>query len=262
MSQLLKEVVQVVKKIGKQIATQSFSVSQKDGCANIVTTADLFCQEQLQEQLRVILPNSGFLGEENETFCQDQLFWVVDPIDGTANFSRGIDEYAISVALCTPNETLLGMVYNPTKDIVYYAEKGSGAFCNDKPINVSNRPFSNGIFCTAASLYNKSLAHVCFQIIEDVYMRCNDLRRFGACALEICRLAEGTCDLYFEIRVFSWDCTAALLILQEAGGYACSALSYKFTKDESPFPVLCANTQENLEEIKRTVEKYLTKEMY
>ncbi len=262
MTKLLKQVIRIVKKVGNQIRKNKFTVEQKDGFANIVTSADTYCQNQLFKSLKKILPESDFVGEEGNNTGSQRYLWVIDPIDGTANFARGIEEYAISVALFDGGECILGVVYNPVKDVIYYAEKGSSAYRNGKIIKVSNRVFADSLFCTAQSLYNKSLAHLCFEIIEEVYMRVNDTRRFGSCALELCRLAEGTCDIYFEIRVFSWDCSASLFILERAGGVCSSVLSYKFTKNEKPFPVIAANNTDNLLELKRTVEKYLTKEVY
>ncbi len=259
---LLQQVVDIVKRVGDEVANRAFSVKEKAGAVNLVTSSDLYAQTELSKALCPLVEGSSFVGEEGVEENSSVYFWVVDPIDGTMNFSRTIDEYAIAVALCKGEETLLGVVYAPLKKKLYSALKGEGAWCNGVPIRVSDRPFNAGLFCTAASLYDKRFAPLCFQIIEEVYMQSNDIRRFGSAALELCYLAEGKCELYFEIRVFSWDCTASLLLLSEAGGYASSIPPYAFTKNEKPFPVLAANTKENLEKLQAIAGKYITKDIY
>ncbi len=259
---VIDQVIKIVEEIGREIADISFTISEKGNACNIVTSSDIYVQNALNQRLCALVDGSTLVGEEGWEKSDSDYYWIVDPIDGTMNFSRGIDEYAISVALCKGDETILGVVHSPVKKLTYYAEKGKGAFLNGKPISVSNNGFESGILCTAASLYDKRFAGICFEIIEEIYMRSNDIRRFGTCALELCYLADGKCDLYFEIRVFSWDCTAALLILSEAGGVACSVAPYSFTKNQKPFPVLAANNKENLEKIKKVVQKYINKELY
>src|SRR5690606_17859885 len=95
--------------------------------------------------------------------------WIIDPIDGTENFSRNIEECSICVALRYNKEIVLGIVYNPFRNQLFHAIKSNGAFLNDKPINVSNREFKKSLICTAMSLYNKDYASKCNDIIMDVY---------------------------------------------------------------------------------------------
>ena len=111
------------------------------------------------------------------------------------------------------------------------------------------------------SLYKKDYAKICGDIIYETYMQCNDVRRFGSCAIELCYLAAGKCDLYFEIRVFPWDYAAAYLILSEAGGIV-RGLGDKKLELNRPTVVVAANNAENYERLSRIVNKYLKKTPY
>ena len=125
----------------------------------------------------------------------------------------------ISVALIKDGRPVLGVVYNPYRDEMFYAEAGKGAFLNNDPIRVSDRSFDRSLFCTALSLYNKDYAKPCLNIMEEVYAQCEDIRRIGSAALELVYLACGRVDLFFEMRIFPWDFAAAQIIVREAGGY-------------------------------------------
>ena len=255
---LEKQVIDIAARAAEIIKDSPFQIDEKDGPANIVTTNDVACQQFLYKELAPLIPDAGFLGEENLHEDLDHPYlWVIDPIDGTANYSRGINECAISVALVQGKESLLGVVYNIFTGEVFSARRGAGARRSGKPIAVSNRDFSAGLLCTAMSVYNKSLAKTCSDIIYDAYMECNDVRRFGGCALELCYLAAGQCDLYFEMRVFPWDYAAGYLILSEAGGeltgFGGEVLD--FTK---PTALIGANRRDNYEKMRSIVEKHMT----
>ena len=129
---------------------------------------------------------------------------------------------------------------------------------NDKRLSVSNKTFEEGLLCTAMCLYRKDLAAICRDIIFDAYLQCNDFRRFGGAALEICYLAAGRCDLYFELRLFPWDYAAAYLVLKEAGGYLYGLNGAELTFDE-PALVIGANTKENASRLNDIVLKHLGK---
>lgn len=257
-----EQLINIVKEASKLMLCSDFEISEKDGAANIVTSADIAVQRFLRTELNKLFPEAGFLCEEEDfNDTESEYYWVIDPIDGTTNFSRGIGECAISVALVHKKKAVLGVVYNPYLDDMFSAEAGRGAELNGKPISVSERPFEGGLFCTAASLYRKEFAKICFDIISDVHHQCNDFRRIGTCALELCYLAAGKCELYFEIRVFPWDYAAGLLILREAGG-----VIYGFDREEplfdKPTVLVGANNRENFERLNSIVLKYLDKVPY
>lgn len=255
---LLKERVVAIVYQAAQITREAFTVCDKDAPSNIVTSADVAVQTFLERELCALLPGSAFFGEEGDAAnASGSCLWIVDPIDGTTNFARGIHEYAVSVALLDGDAIVLGVVYNPALNRLYTAVKGEGAFCNGKPLRVSSAPFSRGILCTALSLYRKEYAQACMDIVSDVYAQCGDFRRFGTCALELCYLAEGVCDLYFEFRLFPWDFAAASLILTEAGGMI-SGLGGSPLPFDRTTPVIAANSPENFEKLCSLVQKHIS----
>jgi len=216
---MLQQVVDIVREASALMVSDHFTVMQKDGLANLVTSSDLAVQHFLTERLAALLPGCGFLCEEEDfRDLEEEYVWIIDPIDGTANYARGIADCCISVALARKGALQLGVVYSPRRGELYTAELGKGACCNAHPIHVSDRPLADGLFCTAMSTYRKEFAKSCSDIIYDIYMQSNDLRRWGSAAVELCLLASGIIELYFEMRLQPWDYAAAMLILHEAGG--------------------------------------------
>lgn len=253
--ELLEKVIEAVKSC-KSIVTAPFSVSEKGSLSNIVTSADKAVEEYLYHRLLEILPEAGFLGEEGDACEGKHYLFVVDPIDGTANFARGTLCSAISVGLRKDDAPFLGVVYNPFTEELYYAQAGKGAYKNGKPIRVSERDFAHSLYYTALSTYRKEYSGLCMGILEQVFSQCDDFRREGSAALELCRVASGCGELYFEMRLFPWDVCAGEVILKEAGG--CFAGLYtQGLKPDQPFPVVAANSPENMEKLLAIVTQAL-----
>ena len=229
-----------------EIFERPFSVEEKDSASNLVTSADVALECYLRDRLSEILPEAQFLGEEGHTIDGASLFFVVDPIDGTANFTRRMNMSAISVGLVRDGEAVLGVVYDPYRKELFYAEKGEGAYLNGAPISVSDRDISHSVIFTAFSLYRREYAPACVRILERVYERCDDFRRIGSAVLELAYLCCGRGELYFEARVYPWDVCAALCILREAGGYYASP-HFEHIDFTHPFSVVCANSKSSLE---------------
>lgn len=255
--------IEIVKEAAKLMMNADFEITQKEGFANIVTSTDVAVQDFLCKKLAELLPGSRFLCEEddmkesasdNENGSNDRYTWIIDPIDGTANFSRGIDQCAICVALKS-SSVILGVVYIPRTDELFFAEKGSGAYLNGKKIHVSDRPFGNGILCTALPVYHKEYAPLCSKIILEAFQKCNDIRRFGACAPELCYLAMGRCEMYFEYLLSPWDFAAASLIVTEAGGVI-TGLDGKTPAFTEPSGIVAANSNESLAEMISLINKH------
>ncbi len=257
---MLDHIIAIVKEAAA-LTREAFSVHNKSGDADVVTTADENVQRFLHEKLACYLPGSGFVAEEGLSAANDADYvWIIDPIDGTMNFSRGIRHHAISVALAHKGEVIIGVVYAPATDDLYVAQKGRGAFHNGKPMAVSDKPFRQGLLCTAMSLYRKEYTDVCLDIIRDAYGECSDIRRFGTAALELCYLADGLCDLYFEIRIFPWDYAAGYLILTEAGGILTGFAGDPLTLDCTT-PLIGANNEENYRRLSEIVGRYMTRSL-
>ena len=175
----IKELINIVKEASKLMLLDNFESSQKDGFSNIVTSSDIAVQEFLCKRLASLLPGSGFICEEEDiNDASHEYTWIIDPIDGTANYSRGIGQCAICVGLRHNGHMEMSVVYLPRTNELFHAERGKGAFLNGKPIHVSDRPFQNSIMCTAIAVYHKEYAQVCSDIICDTFMQCNDIRRF------------------------------------------------------------------------------------
>lgn len=255
---MLDSVTDIVRRASGLMLQGTFSIDEKDGCANIVTSSDLAVQDFLCRELRSLLPGSGFFCEEEGFHDPDKEFvWVIDPIDGTANYSRGIDHCCISVALKHQCEIILGVVYSPARNEMYTAEKGKGAFCNGEPIHVSGRDFENGLLCAAMSTYRKQYAGISNDVIMDTYMQCNDIRRFGSAAIELCFLARGFIELYFEFRLQPWDYAAAMLILTEAGGFIRN-LDGTLPHLGGPDLVFAANSEESIKRLSSIVRGHIS----
>lgn len=248
-------VIDIVKEAAVLMKTNSFDISQKGGYSNIVTSSDIAVQDFLCDKLAKLLPGSGFFCEEKDLHNSSAEYtWVIDPIDGTANYSRGIAQCAICVGLKHFSDIELGVVYLPIAKELFYAERHKGAFLNSHQIHVSDRPFQNAIMCTALAVYHKEYADVCSNIIMKTFQQCNDIRRFGACAPELCYLAMGRCELYFEYMLSPWDYAAASLILTEAGGTISSLNGSPITFTE-PCGVIAGNNPENYNKLLEIVKK-------
>lgn len=259
---LLESLMDIVRKASVFMVDDGFDITDKEGAANIVTSSDLAVQDFLCRELSVLLPGCGFICEEEEHHDPDKEYvWVIDPIDGTANYSRGISDCAISVGLKHGDEVVMGVVFIPRKDEMYYAEKGKGAYCNGRRIRVSDRPFENSILCTALSVYRKQFTDACSSVITDAYRKINDIRRFGTASIELCLVACGKCELYFEIRLQPWDYAAGILIIQEAGGCFCN-LSGQYPRFDGPDLLVAANDRHNLERLLDIVRKHIPERPY
>lgn len=264
---IITDVKAVAYDAGKIMFTKDFKVENKGGLGNYVTTIDKNVQEFIKEKLSVLYPDITFIGEESDAMDYNAITaWIVDPIDGTANFIHGMNTSAISIGLLNAGKIVMGVVYNPYADEIFYAYEGGGAYVNDIPIKVSDRPFKNSLYATAFSLYKREFAEVCQDILREVYANCEDFRRFGTASIELTQLAAGRLDLYFEMRLSPWDYAASDIIIREAGGYI--GTLYREEDDSSemiytrPIPVYAANTLENFNQLKDILKKYISRVPY
>ncbi len=245
----IEDIISIAKEAAPLMSREGFSVEEKGTVENIVTTSDIAVQDFLTDRLSKLLPGSGFLCEEEDVAdLGHEYVWIIDPIDGTANYARGNANCCISIALVKNWRPVAGVVYSPWRGELYSAQAGQGAFCNGRPIHVSGRPFKEGILFTAMSTYRKEFAKTCSGIIYDIYMDSNDFRRTGSAAVELCLMAAGMAELYFEMRLMPWDYAAASLILCEAGGAICD-FDGKAPSLTRPSLIIAANNGENCRRI-------------
>lgn len=217
-----RELIRLVHRVSP-LFWDSARVSQvrEKGLDDFVTQADLAVQETLRAELSRRWPGIGLLAEEDAARPEERNrpLWILDPIDGTNNLIHGFRESAVSLALWDGAQTVMGVVYNPFQQETFSATLGRGARCNGQPIRVSKRPdLAHSLAIFGTSPYEKERADLVFQQAKEVYLRTEDLRRGGSAALELCKVASGRAELYFEFNLKPWDYAAGQLILREAGG--------------------------------------------
>lgn len=219
-------------------------IQSKEGRGNFVTAHDKAVQAMLYDALRKEYPECGFLGEEDETHCEElpDFCFIIDPIDGTANFINGYGHSAVSIAYVEYGVQKAGVVYDPYLDELFYAEAGKGAFLNGSPIGLSGRTLRDSIVLFGISPYYEGYGDRSFGIIRMLYERACDLRNSGSAALDVCYVASGKADIFFELKLSPWDYAAAGLILKEAGGVIknCEGGEVSLIKGGS---VLCASKE-------------------
>lgn len=247
---MLNKIVNAVKKAGEiyKGAGKDLGITEKSSNVDLVTKYDKEIQDFLISELSKIVPNAGFLGEEGEDnkTLTDGYCFIIDPIDGTTNFIKGFQHSAISVGLAKDGELIIGVVMDPDLNNVFYAEKGSGAYLNGKAIHVSKCNMVESLVLFGTCPYEHELAHKTFELTEKVFYKALEVRRGGSAALDICYVASGKADLYYELILRPWDWAGATLILREAGGIATTMDGEDLNANEIK-SYLCGNP-ENIEE--------------
>ena len=218
---MLLSLQSVMRSAGRMIlAAHDAAVHQKEGHFNFVTDTDVAVQEFLKKELAALAPHALFFSEEQENAAlTDAPTFVIDPIDGTINFMRNRRQSAISIAYLINKVPVLAAVYNPYADEMFTAEKGKGAFLNGTPIHVSDTSFEKCVTAFGTSPYDAELARQTMACALDFLLQGGDLRRTGSACVDLCDVACGRADLFFELRLRPWDVAAGSLIVLEAGGF-------------------------------------------
>ena len=196
------------------------SVREKTGPRDLVTKYDLLVQEHLRRELLALLPEAGFLGEEEEAaedLSQREWVFIVDPIDGTTNFVQGFPNSCVSVGLARNGRMEYGVVYNPYDGELYAAQRGKGASLNGAPLSCADKPLDHSLLIFGTALYYRELVGETLRLLNAAFPLVQDIRRFGSAALDLCYLAAGKAGAFFECRLCPWDYAAGSLVAQEAG---------------------------------------------
>jgi myo-inositol-1(or 4)-monophosphatase len=199
---------------------ENLQVSRK-GAGDFVSRADLAAERLLKEDLMGARPTYGWLAEEGgEDDGQDPTRrWIVDPLDGTTNFLHGLPHWAISIALEHKGQIVAGVVFDPAKDEMFFAEKGAGAWMNETRLRVSGRiRMADCIFATGLPFAGRPDLPDTLQELARVLPGSAGVRRWGAASLDLAYVAAGRLDGYWERRLHAWDLAAGSLIVREAGG--------------------------------------------
>ena len=232
-------------------------VKEKAGdAANMVTLYDVSVQNFLISEIQKAIPEACFIAEEKENdkeALRGKYCFIIDPIDGTANFIHEYNHSCISLAMFSGGEAVFSAVYDPYLKEMFSAIKGGGAFLNGKKMTVSSRDMAHSILAFGSAPYFKdTLGAKTFKLAEKLYRQCSDVRRCGSAALDLAYLAAGRNDMFFELALYPWDVAAAHLLIKEAGGIITDAEGKEIDFSER-CPVIAANKvlyQTLLEEVK------------
>ena len=189
------------------------------GRANVVTDVDLLAEKGAISLFRQEYPAFGILAEESEPVATSSgCTWILDPLDGSKNYSSGIPHFAVALALTMGDEVLLGVTYDPMKDELFSAEKGKGAYLNGNPISVSSKQEISECLIGFDMGYSDKAAAEALELIRGLWPGMQTIRVMGSAALGLAYAACGRIDLYFHHHLSPWDLASGILLVSEAGG--------------------------------------------
>jgi len=225
-SALMNVMTAAARKAGRALARDFGEVEQlqvsRKGPANFVTAADHKAEEILLDELSRVRPGYGFLMEERGVIegADKSHRWIVDPLDGTTNFLHSIPLFAVSIALERDGELVAGLIYNPASAELFTAERGKGAFLNDRRIRVSARlDLQDSVIATGIPHAGREDHDVFLRECAEVMHQVAGVRRLGAAALDLAWLAAGRYDGFWDRTLRPWDVAAGIVLVREAGGF-------------------------------------------
>lgn len=186
---------------------------------DILAEADLKSEKIIINEIRKHYPAHSILSEEmGQDLNTSNYLWVIDPVDGTINFSRQLNDYCISIAVAKKNELILGLIYNPATQEMFIAEKNKGAFLNGKKLKVSNENKTINMLLATDNSSNPQIRKNNYRILQKVCTDFRHIRIFGSGALHLAKVSSGKIDVYYKTKFNYWDYAAGVLLIQEAGG--------------------------------------------
>jgi myo-inositol-1(or 4)-monophosphatase len=223
--QIEKDVIALSEEVADFIRKESTQfdksrIEQKEGFNNLVSYVDKESEKRLVSGLNKTLPGSGFLGEEGtNTKGTNGYQWIIDPLDGTTNFTHGFPIFAISIGLAREGKTVLGAIYEVTSRECFHASEGNPAFCNGKEIRVSPaQKLQEGLLATGFPYYHFDKMDAYLEIIKTFLDKSHGIRRLGSAATDLAYVACGRLEGFFEYNLNPWDVAAGAFIVQQAGG--------------------------------------------
>ncbi|WP_108470986.1 inositol monophosphatase family protein [Rhodanobacter thiooxydans] len=189
---------------------------------DFVSEVDKLAEAEIIKELRRAYPDHAILAEESGATGKGPLTWVIDPLDGTHNYLRGIPHFSVSIALLEKGVPIHAVVFDPLRDELYTASKGDGAYLNDRRMRVSKRENLGGAMIATGFPFRQR-EHLAAQLdmTRAILGQAEDIRRSGSAALDLAYVAAGRYDGYFEIGLKPWDMAAGVLLVHEAGGRYC-----------------------------------------
>jgi myo-inositol-1(or 4)-monophosphatase len=220
-----QHVMELCHDVGEFIRVESMSfdrsrILQKEGFNNLVSYVDKEAEKKLVSTLSKLIPGSGILGEEGASVnSENGYLWIIDPLDGTTNFTHGLPPFAISIGLTLHDKAVLGIVYEVTKQEMFHAIEGHPAYCNDRLIRASTVSSMNeSLFSTGFPYYEFPQIEAYLSIIRKFLRNSHGVRRLGSAATDLAYVAAGRFEGFFEYNLNPWDVAAGAFIVQQAGG--------------------------------------------
>lgn len=200
---------------------------------SLVTETDKKAEKIILRTIQGAFPNHAILTEESPPMGKSTSRWIIDPLDGTTNFAHTFPVACVSIAYEEHGELIMGGVFDPFRDELYFAERGKGAFRNRRKIHVSRTPWlSECLLATGFPYDRRERMNEYITLFRSFLMKVQDLRRAGAAALDLCYVASGRFDGYWEANLQPWDKAAGMLIVQEAGGRVSNFKGKPLTVDD------------------------------
>lgn len=217
---IVEQVKEIASDAGKFMMEGNIQMIQsKGGISNIVTDMDVKTQTFVMERLIPLIDDAQIFAEEKQNQkLSDAYTWIIDPIDGTTNYAYDFHHSCVSIGLAKNKEPILGVCYNPYLNELFYGAKGLGAYVNGKKLQVSDNLMASSLILCGTSPYKKELADMTFTCLKDLFLEGRDLRRSGSAVLDLCYVAAGRVDAFYEESLSFWDYAAASLLITEAGG--------------------------------------------
>lgn len=220
---MINNVIKIAREAGviiRQGFSDSISIEYKTDVTNIVTNIDKAAEKIITDFITKEYPTHSIIAEESgQSEKSSEYTWVVDPIDGTTNFAHKLPIFSVSIGIQKDGENIIGVIYDVMRDEIYSAEKGSGAYRNQKRINVSdNSNLEKSLLVTGFAYDREDDYKEAIQIFGSFLTKTRAVRRLGSAAIDFCYVASGVFDGFWETNLSPWDVCAGILLVEEAGG--------------------------------------------
>lgn len=218
------------------------TIEQKSCPGDVVTDVDKRSEKYAKDMLKKYCPNDGMLGEEGDDFeGTTGNKWIIDPLDGTLNFAKGIPHFCVSVAVCKDGKPFVGVIYDPIHDEMFWSEKGKGAFLGDRKLSVESFPKPEDCMLYLSWVPGADKIDEFNNKAKNLFAKVKYIRRMGSAALGLCFIASNRIHGFVEIGLHPWDVAAGILIADEAGGTVTGRYGEEVILNKPIVDLICAN---------------------
>ncbi len=220
---MIQDLINISKEAGEIVRDgfgKKFKIEYKSNETNLVTEIDKASEKHIIDFVKKKYPAHNILAEESgEKKAGSEYLWVIDPLDGTTNFAHGLPIFSVSIGLQKEGKTIMGVVYDVMQDVVYFAEEGNGAYANSERIKVSlNDKINHSVLVTGFPYNISENPENALEKFSALTRKARAIRRLGSAAIDLCYVARGVFDGFWELFLHPWDICAGILIVEEAGG--------------------------------------------